>query len=201
MAHSEADVQTVMSLYGRCAAQGNLIAFCMGEAGRQSRLDCLKHGSPYTYSALTAGESAAPGQWPVAEMRKAVYGDFEFIEAGASGASGALGEEDVQPLRMPVSKSFAQRAIIAAALADGVSHLRGYTPCGDNEAALQVARNLGAEVSVEGTEVTIKGIAAQFGSLDQSELHVGESGLLTRMMIPVLAQLCPDPVTVTGEKK
>mgnify|MGYP003303455007 CR=1 FL=1 len=200
MAHSEADVQTVMSLYGRCAAQGNLVAFCMGEAGRQSRLDCLKYGSPYTYSALTAEESAAPGQWPVGEMRKAVYGDFKFIGAGASGASGAFGGEDVQPLRMPVSKSFAQRAIIAAALADGVSHLRGYTPCGDNEAALQVARNLGAEVSVEGTEVIIKGIAAQFGSLTQSELHVGESGLLTRMMIPVLAQLCPGTVTVTGEK-
>ena len=194
MAHSEAEVQTVMSLYGRCAAQGNLIAFCMGEAGRQSRLDCLKYGSPYTYSALTAEESAAPGQWPVEEMRKAVYGGFEFI--GASGA----GDGDMAPLRMPVSKSFAQRAIIAAALADGVSHLRGYTPCGDNEAALQVARNLGAEVSVEGTEVTIKGIAAQFGALEQSELHVGESGLLTRMMIPVLAQLCPGSVTVTGEK-
>ena len=199
MAHSEADVQTVMSLYGRCAAQGNLIAFCMGEAGRQSRLDCLKYGSPYTYSALTAEESAAPGQWPVEEMRKAVYGGFEFIGAGASGAL-ALGDGDMVPLRMPVSKSFAQRAIIAAALADGVSHLRGYTPCGDNEAALQVARNLGAEVSVEGTEVTIKGIAAQFGSLEQSELHVGESGLLTRMMIPVLAQLCPNPVKITGEK-
>ena len=200
MAHSEADVQTVMSLYGRCAAQGNLVAFCMGEAGRQSRLDCLKYGSPYTYSALTAEESAAPGQWPVDEMRQAVYGDFKFIGAGASGASGAFGGEDVQPLRMPVSKSFAQRAIIAAALADGVSHLRGYTPCGDNEAALQVARNLGAEVSVEGTEVIIKGIATQFGGLTRSELHVGESGLLTRMMIPVLAQLCPGTVTVTGEK-
>ena len=200
MAHSEEDVQTVMSLYGRCAAQGNLIAFCMGEAGRQSRLDCLKYGSPYTYSALTAEESAAPGQWPVDEMRKAVYGDFQFV-GGASGSEGVLDSADAaEPLRMPVSKSFAQRAIIAAALADGVSHLKGYTPCGDNEAALQVARNLGAEVSVEGTEVTIKGIAAEFGSLTQSELHVGESGLLTRMMIPVLAQLCPGSVTVTGEK-
>ena len=195
MAHSEADVQTVMSLYGRCAAQGNLIAFCMGEAGRQSRLDCLKYGSPYTYSALTAEETAAPGQWPVAEMRKAVYGDFPFV-----GGYGLEGAEAAVPLRMPVSKSFAQRAIIAAALADGVSHLKGYTPCGDNEAALQVARNLGAEVTIEDTVVTIKGIAAQFGSLDKSELHVGESGLLTRMMIPVLAQLCPGSVTVTGEK-
>ena len=187
MAHTEEDVQTVMSLYGRCAANGGLIAFCMGEAGRQSRLECLKYGAPYTYSALTADESAAPGQWPVAEMRKAVYGDFAFIQPE-------------EPVKMPVSKSFAQRAIIAAALADGVSHLRGYSPCGDNEAALLVARNLGAEVTVEGSDITIRGIAAQFGSLAKDEFHVGESGLLTRMMIPVLAQLCPYPVKITGEK-
>ena len=187
MAHSEEDVRTVMSLYGRSVANGNLIAFCMGEAGRQSRLECLRHGAPYTYSALTAEESAAPGQWPVDQMREAVYGDFPFIHLET-------------PVKMPVSKSFAQRAIIAAALADGVSHLRGYSPCGDNEAALQVARNLGAEVTVEGSDVTIRGIAAQFGSLDKDEFHVGESGLLTRMMIPVLAQLCPGSVKITGEK-
>ena len=205
MADSEDDVQRVMSLYDACSADGKLIAFCMGEAGRQSRLDCLKKGSPFTYCALSAEESAAPGQWPMDEMHKAVYGGFRFIGEGTlserpSDGDAALEGDGMVPLRMPVSKSFAQRAIIAAALADGVSHMKGYTPCGDNEAALQVARNLGAQVSVEGTEVTIKGIAAQFGSLTQSELHVGESGLLTRMMIPVLAQLCPGSVTVTGEK-
>ena len=202
MAHSEEDVLRVMSLYGRSVANGNLMAFCMGEAGRQSRLECLKYGSPYTYSALNAEESAAPGQWPASDMRKAVYGDFTFIRPE-------------EPVKMPVSKSFAQRAIIAAALADGISHLRGYSPCGDNEAALQVARNLGAEVTVDGTEVTIRGIAAHAGSLSaltcadglpsvddegRPVLHVGESGLLTRMMIPVLAQLCPGSVKITGEK-
>ena len=190
-AHAAEDVERVMRLYEwyRKLPQthGGLIAFCMGEAGRQSRLECLKHGAPYTYAALTAEDAAAPGQWPAAQMAEAVYGDFKFIAPSA-------------PLPMPVSKSFAQRAIIAAALAEGVSHLKGYTPCGDNEAAIQVARNLGAEVSVEGTEVTIKGIAAQYGSLTQSELHVGESGLLTRMMIPVMAQLGSGPVTFTGEK-
>ena len=133
---------------------------------------------------------------------------------GNSGVSGAVSSEKcsrypkTSPLRMPCSKSFAQRAIIAAALAHGTSHLSGYTPCGDNEAALQVARNLGAEVQAEGTSVTIKGISASLGSLthipgsEQSEvtLHVGESGLLTRMMIPLMAQLCPGEVTFTGEK-
>ena len=187
-AHSSEDVERVMALYEWAKAENiDLIAFCMGEAGRQSRLDCLKYGAPYTYAALSADEAAAPGQWPTDEMRKAVYGDFKFIDTP-------------EPLVMPVSKSFAQRAIIAAALAEGTSHLHGYTPCGDNEAALQVARNLGAEVEVNGTEVTIKGISASLGSMDMTELHVVESGLLTRMMIPVMAQLCAGPVTFTGEK-
>ena len=208
-AHSQEDVDKVMALYGWCRnekevnalADGGLIAFCMGEEGRASRVECLLRGAPYTYAALNAAEAAAPGQWPADEMHEAVYGDFSFI--------------DSEPLAMPASKSFAQRAIIAAALADGTSHLRGYTPCGDNEAALQVARNLGAEVAQDGNELTIKGIAASLGSLGQVTgldgvpsaddegkpvLHVGESGLLTRMMIPLMAQLSRKPVTFTGEK-
>ena len=203
-AHSEADVEKVLALYEWCReekksgnerigalADGGLLAFCMGEAGRQSRVDCLKLGAPYTYAALSEEEAAAPGQWATADMKKEIYGDFPFI-----------GYTD--GITMPVSKSFAQRAIIAAALADGTSHLRGYTPCGDNEAAIQVAKNLGAEVERDGNILTIKGISAQLGSLGgedgKSELHVGESGLLTRMMIPVMAQLCPESVTFTGEK-
>ena len=211
-ATSQEDVDRVMSLYDWCKneagngvealADGGLIAFCMGEAGKQSRVDCLKYGAPYTYAALSAHEAAAPGQWPRAEMSKAVYGDYKFIGTDAA-------------LKMPVSKSFAQRAIIAAALADGVSHLSGYTQCGDNEAALQVARLLGADFQKDGDKLTIKGISASLGNLAQvydadgtpsvtedgnPRLHVGESGLLTRMMIPIMAQLCGDTVTFTGEK-
>ena len=205
-AHSEADVEKVMALYEWCRQEketgnekigalsdGGLIAFCMGEAGRQSRLDCLKYGSPYTYAALNAQEAAAPGQWPADEMRAAVYGDFGFIPRLA-------GDAEPEVLTMPVSKSFAQRAIIAAALASGTSHLRGYTPCGDNEAAIQVARNLGAEVQVDDNVLTIKGISAGLGSCGLSQLHVGESGLLTRMMIPIMSQIGTEAVTFTGEK-
>ena len=189
-ARSREDADRVLALYDWYSKEypdGGLVAFCMGEEGRQSRLECLRKGAPYTYAALTENEAAAPGQWPTEEMMKAVYGGFGFIEGGDA-------------LSMPVSKSFAQRAIIAAALADGVSHLKGYTSCGDNEAAIQVARNLGAEVSVDGNVVTVKGISAQLGSLSHFELHVGESGLLTRMLIPVMAQLSPETVTFTGEK-
>lgn len=191
-AHSAEDVEKVMSLYDWCTKEnvlptGALIAFCMGDEGRASRIDCLAKGAPYSYAALTEEDAAAPGQWAAADMAKAVYGDYHFINSDSV-------------LSVPVSKSFAQRAIIAAALADGTSHLRGYTPCGDNEAALQVARELGAEISQEGTTLTIKGIAASLGGLDKTVLHVGESGLLTRMMIPVMAQLSKEAVTFTGEK-
>ncbi len=205
-ARSEADNRKIAELYEWCRhevenekisslADGGLIAFCMGEEGRHSRLDCLRYGAPYTYAALSPRHSgldpephevAAPGQWPTSEMKKAVYGNFKFINSDS--------------LSMPVSKSFAQRAIIAAALADGISHLRNYTPCGDNEAALHVAKNLGAEVECDGNELTIKGIAARLGDLQLPELHVGESGLLTRMMIPVMAQLSAEPIIFTGEK-
>ena len=74
---------------------------------------------------------------------------------------------------------------------------------------------LGADVQLDGSVVTVKGISASLGSLGnifdaegkpsvtpdgELCLHVGESGLLTRMMIPVMAQLCADSVVFTGEK-
>ena len=200
-AHCQEDVDRVLSLYDWCHGvsasenekiasldEGGLIAFCMGDAGRQSRLDCLRMGAPYTYAALSEDEAAAPGQWDAAEMASALYDGFHFIESSGTP-------------EVPCSKSFAQRAIIAAALASGVSHLRGYTPCGDNEAAIKVAENLGAKVERNGGELTITGIAAGLEALQGVQtLHVGESGLLTRMMIPVMAQLCPSQVEFTGEK-
>ena len=182
---SEADNEVVASLYKE-ADPGTLVAFAMGEAGRPSRLEALKQGAPFTYACLSPEEAAAPGQWTVEEMQQAVYGNFRFVKAAE--------------MPMPSSKSFAQRAIIAAALASGTSHLSGYSPCGDNESAISVARALGAQVSVEGNIIVITGIGAAPGCLKLSELHTGESGFLTRLMIPLLSVLSPDPVRVTGEK-
>ena len=183
-ASSEADVTRVLSLYNEYE-EGRLVAFAMGEAGRYSRLECLRLGSPFTYAALTSEEAAAPGQWPYSEMTDALYsGGFLPLE-------GAV-------LQMPSSKSFAQRAIIAAALADchserspepvegrsEESHLDGYTPCQDSEAAKAVAVILSDAKNLPG------------------QIHVGESGLLTRLMIPIVAALQNEKskvVNITGE--
>ncbi len=190
-ATGKADVDRVMDLY-REAEPGTLVAFCMGFEGRESRLEALRRGAPFTYACLTPEEATAPGQWTTAEMRKAVYGGFRFI--------GSTTNTDGFVIEMPASKSFAQRAIIAAALAHGTSHLSGYSPCGDNESALAAARKLGAKVTVQGSSLEITGIGAFEKCLSIQEIQVGESGFLTRMLIPVLSVIADGPVLVTGEK-
>lgn len=185
---NEGDAEKIGWLY-RTASDGGvetstLVAFGMGDAGRGSRLDCLKHGAPFTYAALDENESAAPGQWPLEKMHDALYGDRNGFFRNS--------------LEMPSSKSFAQRAIIAAALAEGTSHLYGYTPCDDSESAIAVAKALGAKVLRRDRTLSITGTALAGINLDT--LYVGESGLLARLMIPLAAALGGGQCTVTGEK-
>lgn len=194
---TEEDAARMGSLYSIVledipSLQGRLIAFGMGEAGRQSRIECLKRGAPFSYAALSEGEATAPGQLTTAEMREKIYGGSPSYHASG--------------LRMPASKSFAQRAIIAAALAEGRSRLSGYSPCGDSEAAIALARSIGAKVSLEkdadalpgGGTLVIDGTAAAPGRTAVDSIDAGESGLLTRLMIPVLAATGQGDFTVNG---
>ena len=182
MAHSEEDAERVLSLYD-VNMPFRLIAFAMGDEGRKSRLRCLTFGAPFTYAALSESEAAAPGQWVYSKMLAAAFGNKK-----------PLWSEEV--LSMPSSKSFAQRAVIAAALADGTSILEGYSPCGDTDAAIGVARSLGATVTVEGSTLTITGAGGNVA--DNASFFTGESGLLTRLMIPLSAALYRHPVTIEG---
>lgn len=183
MASSKEECEMMMSLYDDYEP-GRLVAFPMGEAGSEYRVSCLAKGSPFTYAAYD--EPTAPGQLSYEKMHDMAYGDFPFIVDGEAS--------------VPCSKSYAQRAIVAAALAAGESHLRGYTPCGDSDAALALVRALGASVTVEGDLVTITGIGASGpSSVDfPAVVDAGESGLLTRLLIPLAAALSRGEVLVTG---
>ncbi|MDT3361358.1 MAG: 3-phosphoshikimate 1-carboxyvinyltransferase [Bacteroidota bacterium] len=185
-AASEADSDKVLRLYDLFPPE-NLVAFCMGDAGSRSRVECLAKGAPFSYAALSPEEATAPGQMSLADMRKAVYAGLPGLDV--------IGNE---PVEVGCSKSCAQRAIILAALADGTSHISGYSPCRDNESAIEAAKSLGAKVSCRGDVLTITGTAGRVSAL--KELHAGESGFLTRMMIPVLAATGSTPVRITGEK-
>lgn len=231
------DVDRVLSLYEHFDP-AKLIAFAMGEDGKTSRIQCLAKGSPFTYASLNEADAAAPGQMTTREMRDIVYGNCVNVNAAGTAAdrlsAGHLNADRLQTpeatandtseetgpssdidngpgaaeIQMPSSKSFAQRAIIAAALAEGTTTLNGYSPCGDNESAISVARALGAEVTVglaykegkvvkDSSTLTIKGRGA--AALEPETINAGESGLLARLMIPLMAVLGDGNATVSGE--
>ena len=187
--HGPEDARRIESLYSVVledveSMQGRLIAFGMGEAGRHTRIECLRRGAPFTYACLDGEEPLAPGQPATGELMRAVYG-----EAPGFRRSG---------LRMPASKSFAQRAILSAALAQGRSTLRGYTECGDSASAIELARALGAKVDIQGETLIINGIGPVTAPLGLTGVNVGESGLLARLAVPLLSALNGVPFTVEG---
>jgi 3-dehydroquinate dehydratase type I len=47
-----------------------MVAFCMGEKGKMSRIFAPCLGAPWTYASLRRERSSAPGQLTVTEMRE-----------------------------------------------------------------------------------------------------------------------------------
>lgn len=197
------DALRVLDLY-RLQREGRLgrrrvplVAFAMGDAGRFSRLEAFRQGAPFTYCALRQKYIVAPGMFTIEEIEN------------FSDAASVSGTVD-----MPASKSVAQRAIIAAMLAKGESEFHNCTRCRDIDSAIGVARQFASEAYIDkGGDLIIRGgfppekkkSDSPFSSLVSMSMQsggrtafVGESGLLSRLCIPVMAQL-GEPVTVTGE--
>jgi 3-phosphoshikimate 1-carboxyvinyltransferase len=98
-------------------------------------------------------------------------------------------------LEAPASKSYLQRAIALACLADGISVIQGYTPSKDVDAAIRIIREMGARVLIESDQLTIEGVGLPTKKM---VLNCGESGLSTRMFSPIAA-LSNQEVVITGE--
>lgn len=97
-------------------------------------------------------------------------------------------------IEAPSSKSYAQRAIAAALLAEGTTVLRNMELCSDTQAAVRVAQMLGATVeNIASDEVLIHGGLSPVTSI----IDIGESGLSARMFSPIAA-LSDRPITITG---
>lgn len=95
----------------------------------------------------------------------------------------------------PCSKSYAQRALAAALLAEGESTLRNIEFCNDTQSALGCIESLGATVRrVDEHTLCVRGGL----SPRRDTLSVGESGLATRLFTPI-ASLWTEPITIVGE--
>ena len=99
-------------------------------------------------------------------------------------------------VHIPPSKSMAHRAIIAASLAKGVSHITNVDFSDDILATIAGMRQLGARIDIEGNSVTIAGIES-FQAPDQA-VFCNESGSTLRFFIPIFS-LCEQPVRFSGK--
>lgn len=177
------DAATVLALYDGFEP-GRLLAFAMGPLGRDSRFQALEKGAPFLFVAPSREGATASGQPCVADLLP----ESAFRLRGEAA--------------LPASKSYAQRAILLAALATGTTKLYGVTLCDDIVSAIGVAQSLYADVSLDGTILTIEGhqdILHDGLRVRDNSLFVGESGLLARLCIP-LAGLTKEAIEISGEK-
>ena len=95
----------------------------------------------------------------------------------------------------PSSKSYAQRAIALALLAEGRTTLRNIEFCKDTRSAISCIEALGAKVSyLDESTIAIDGGLHPV----TDTLMVGESGLATRLFTPI-ASLNSTPICIKGE--
>ena len=89
---------------------------------------------------------------------------------------------------VPPSKSAAHRAVLCAALADGVSHITNIEYSQDIRATLGAVTQLGAKVAEEPAAVTITGRGSSGGFVTVTRpVFCNESGSTLRFMIPLFS--------------
>ena len=96
----------------------------------------------------------------------------------------------------PPSKSYAHRAIICAALSDGVSRIIGVSMSDDISATVGAMRALGASIDIDGDMLTVRGI---HGMVDGDVvIDCAESGSTLRFIIPVALTRCTGKIRLIG---
>jgi 3-phosphoshikimate 1-carboxyvinyltransferase len=94
-------------------------------------------------------------------------------------------------LRVPSDKSISHRAVLFAAMAEGVSHLEAVLDSADVRSTIAAVQQLGAEVVVDqrddGLSVTVRGWGAEGPQQPDAPIDCGNSGTTARLLMGVLA--------------
>ena len=121
---------------------------------------------------------------------------MERIEAD-DGDQAARGLDAV--VRMPGSKSYTQRAMVIAALAEGESLLRDPLLSEDTLGLAGALRLLGADVRTTDAEMIIRGGGGKIVR-PPHELHLGNNGTAIRLLAG-MASLGEGPFVLTGDRR
>src|SRR3954463_1965062 len=92
-------------------------------------------------------------------------------------------------LRVPGDKSISHRALMLAALGDGVSRITGILESDDVRSTALVLRRLGAHIPQLGPDITVAGVGLRGLGAPTDDLDCGNSGTTTRLMAGVVAAL------------
>lgn len=89
-------------------------------------------------------------------------------------------------ISVPGSKSYSNRALLAAALAKGTTVLTNLLLSDDTKVMIQALKDLGVKVTQKGTTVTVKGSGGKFKK-PKGKLFFGNAGTAIRFMTSALA--------------
>ena len=98
---------------------------------------------------------------------------------------------------VPTSKSVAHRLLICAALSNGESIISNVSMNSDISATISCLKELGADILVDGSTVTVKGIKE---TKKEVELNAIESGSTLRFLIPISSYLSKKVIFKGTEK-
>ncbi len=100
----------------------------------------------------------------------------------------------------PPSKSYTHRALIIAALADGVSEIKNPLDSGDTRVTCRALRALGTAIREEPGLIHIRGNSGHFSCGEMMTLDMENSGTSFRLLTAA-ALLCSEPVIFTGSQR
>jgi len=102
-------------------------------------------------------------------------------------------------VQVPGSKSYTQRALVAASLAAGTSLLRNALIAEDTVHLVGALRLLGAQIVCSGPDVIVTGTGGRIANPGR-ELHLGSNGTAMRFLAGIAA-LGPGDITLTGDPR
>ena len=90
-------------------------------------------------------------------------------------------------IKVPGDKSISHRALIFASLADGVSTIRNFLAADDCLATMHAMQAMGADIVLDGTTLTVRGMGMGGLKCPTQVLDVRNSGTSARLLLGVLA--------------
>lgn len=91
-------------------------------------------------------------------------------------------------------KSISHRGVMLGALSQGTTHIHNFLLGEDCLSTISCFRQMGVEITLDGTDVTIKGRGLHGLQAPKETLYTGNSGTTTRMLCGILA---PQPFSCT----